>query len=65
MDWRRKLGAKGSEAHKAAVGGDTVEDPLKDTSGPSMNILLKLMTVVSLVFGPIILALHKWLVSLL
>ncbi|MGZ3557695.1 MAG: sodium/proton-translocating pyrophosphatase, partial [Thermodesulfobacteriota bacterium] len=44
--------------------GDTVGDPFKDTSAPSMNILLKLMTVVSLVFGPMILFIHKWLVSL-
>jgi len=57
------LGGKGSDTHKAAVVGDTVGDPFKDTSGPSMNILLKLMTVVSLVFGPMILAIHKWLVS--
>ena len=58
------LGGKGSETHKAAVVGDTVGDPFKDTSAPSMNILLKLMTVVSLVFGPMILVIHKWLVSL-
>ena len=58
------LGGKGSDTHKAAVVGDTVGDPFKDTSAPSMNILLKLMTVVSLVFGPMILVLHQWLVSL-
>ena len=54
-------GGKGSDAHKASVVGDTVGDPFKDTSGPSLNILIKLMSMVSVVFAALTVVADKWL----
>jgi len=60
-----KHGGKGSDAHKAGVVGDTVGDPFKDTSGPSLNILIKLVSVVSVVFAALVVKFSPMIMSAL
>ena len=54
------FGGKGGDAHKASITGDTVGDPFKDTSGPSLNILIKLMSVIALTIAPLIAGNDNW-----
>jgi inorganic pyrophosphatase len=58
LDENGKALRKGTDVHKAAVVGDTVGDPLKDTSGPALNILMKLMAIISLIFGSKFASIH-------